>query len=116
MIGRTLQEILNEKGTNVNELAKKIDVSPQTLYSIIKRDNMKADIDVLIKTCIVLDVNMERFYGSYKDEYLATRTQSDPDEILRTYYSLDMEDRLEVRGIIKYKLTDKKYKKKENLA
>ena len=116
MIGRTLQEILNEKGTNVNELAKKIDVSPQTLYSIIKRDNMKADIDVLIKICIVLDVNMERFYGSYKDEYLTTRTQSDPDEILKTYYSLDMEDRLEVRGTIKYKLADKKYQKKENLA
>ncbi|HBN00865.1 MAG TPA: hypothetical protein DD384_06625 [Firmicutes bacterium] len=40
----------------------------------------------------------------------------DPDGILEKYYSLDMEDRIEVRGIIKYKLTDKKYQKKENLA
>lgn len=33
----------------------------------------------------------------------------DPDNILEKYYSLDMEDRLEVRGIIKYMLKDKKY-------
>lgn len=116
MIGRTLQEIIDEKGTNVNELAKKINVSPQTLYSIIKRDNMKADIDVLLKICVVLDVSMDRFYGTYKEEYLSMRTLNDPDEILKEYYSLDKEDRIEIKGIIKYKLANKKYQKKENLA
>lgn len=117
MIGKTLQEIIDEKGTNVNELAKKINVSPQTLYSIIKRDNMKADIDVLLKTCIVLDVSMDRFYGSYKEEYLSKRTYNDPDEILKEFYSLDRDDRIEIKGIIKYKLTAEKYKtKKKSLA
>ena len=38
MIGKTLEKVLKENGTNVNELAKKINVSNQTLYSIIKRD------------------------------------------------------------------------------
>lgn len=54
MIGTTLQQLITEKGTNVNELAKKIKISPQTLYSIIKRDNMKIDFDVLLRICDAL--------------------------------------------------------------
>lgn len=65
MIGKTLQSILDEKGMNVNELAKIINVSNQTLYSIIKRDNMKIDFDILLKICSALNVNVERFYNDY---------------------------------------------------
>ncbi|MDR1003259.1 MAG: helix-turn-helix transcriptional regulator [Oscillospiraceae bacterium] len=65
MIGKTLQEILDEKNMNVNELARTINVSNQTLYSIIKRDNMKIDFDVLLKICAALNVNVERFYSDY---------------------------------------------------
>lgn len=65
MIGKTLQAIIEEKGTNINELAKKIGVSNQTLYSIVKRDNMKIDFEVLLKICSVLDVSIERFYADY---------------------------------------------------
>lgn len=65
MIGKTLQALIDEKGTNVNELAKTIGVSPQTLYSIIKRDNMKIDFDVLLKICKALDVPVDVFYNDY---------------------------------------------------
>ena len=65
MIGKTLKIILEEKGMNVNKLAKLIDVSPHTLYSIIKRDNMKIDFDVLLKICNTLNVDVERFYSDY---------------------------------------------------
>ena len=65
MIGKTLQAILNERGMNVNELAKLIGVSNQTLYSIIKRDNMKIDFEVLLKICNALNVSVERFYADY---------------------------------------------------
>ena len=65
MIGKTLQHLLDEKGTNVNELAKIINVSPQTLYSIIKRDNMKIDFEILLKICSALDVEVEKFYQEY---------------------------------------------------
>lgn len=65
VIGKTLQQILNEKGLNTNELAKMIGVSNQTLYSIIKRDNMKIDFEVLAKICSALDVDIERFYSDY---------------------------------------------------
>lgn len=65
MIGKTLEKVLKENGTNVNELAKKINVSNQTLYSIIKRDNMKIDFELLLKICNALNVNVERFYNDY---------------------------------------------------
>ncbi len=68
MIGKTLQEVLKENGVNVNELANMISVSPQTLYSIIKRDNMKIDFEVLLKICSVLNVSVERFYSDYLNE------------------------------------------------
>lgn len=67
MIGETLQKILDEKGTNANELSKMIDVSSQTIYSIIKRDNMKIDLEVLLKICKALNVSVERFYADYCD-------------------------------------------------
>lgn len=67
MIGKTLQNLLEQKNINVNELSKMINVSNQTLYSIIKRDNMKIDFEVLIKICKALNVSIEYFYSDYKD-------------------------------------------------
>lgn len=64
-IGKTLSDILDEKNRNPNELADKIGESPSTIYSIIRRDNMKVDIAVLAKICFELGVDMERFYIEY---------------------------------------------------
>ncbi len=64
-IGKTLSDILSEKNSNPNELAEKIGVAPSTIYSIIKRDNMKVDITVLASICKQLNVKMERFYNEY---------------------------------------------------
>lgn len=68
MIGTTLQHLLSAKGINVSELSRKIDVSAQTLYSIIKRDNMKVDFEVLLKICSALNVNPDVFYQDYLSE------------------------------------------------
>ena len=38
-IGRKLSILLDANNTNPSELAKKVGVSPQTIYSIIKRDS-----------------------------------------------------------------------------
>lgn len=64
-IGKTLSDILMEQNRNPNELAEKIGESPSTIYSIIRRDNMKVDITVLAKICSELNVSMERFYNEY---------------------------------------------------
>lgn len=65
LIGKVLQEVLGEKNINVSQLSRMINVSNQTLYSIIKRDNMKIDFDVLLKICKALNVDIERFYADY---------------------------------------------------
>lgn len=64
-IGKTLSEILKEKGSNANDLAERVGVSPSTIYSITKRDNMKVDITLLARICKVLNVEMQRFYDDY---------------------------------------------------
>lgn len=60
-IGKKLDVIMKEQGTNANELAQKIGVAPTTIYSMIKRDSKKADIEVLIKISKELGVEPEYF-------------------------------------------------------
>lgn len=64
MIGTRLKAVLDERNVNVNELSRRIGVSAQTLYSIIKRDTNKIDFDILLKICTELDIPVELFYGS----------------------------------------------------
>lgn len=97
MIGTTLKNILDQKGITANELARQIDVSNQTLYSIIKRDNMKVDFDLLLKICDALDVDIEIFYKDYLSEKQKNNISIDKqpplqnEEVLNssTDYSLD---------------------------
>lgn len=60
MRGSMLKEILVEQGTNVSELARRLNVSPQTLYSMVKRDNQKVDFDLMMRICSELKVPVER--------------------------------------------------------
>ena len=60
-IGYKLDELLKERNMTVTELARKIDVAPTTIYSIIQRNNKKVDIDVLIGISKILGVNVEYF-------------------------------------------------------
>ena len=64
-IGKTLSDILAEKGSNPNEISERTGIPSSTIYSIIRRDNMKVDITILAKICQVLNVSMERFYNEY---------------------------------------------------
>ena len=61
-IGYILDELLKEKNINVNELARRTNISPSTLYSIIRRDNMKVDLDILMKIARELKVSVDYFY------------------------------------------------------
>ncbi|WP_052446732.1 helix-turn-helix domain-containing protein [Candidatus Soleaferrea massiliensis] len=60
-IGTTLQLLIEKQHTNVNELARTTGISAQTLYSIIKRDNMKVGFDILIRLSDALDVDIDYF-------------------------------------------------------
>ena len=60
-IGKKLDDLMKMRGTNANELAKKVNVPAQTIYSMIKRDSKKADIEVLIRIARELGVSTEYF-------------------------------------------------------
>lgn len=60
-LGSKLSELMEQSGTNANELARRVGVSPQTIYSIIKRDNKKIDIEVLLKIANIFGVKAEYF-------------------------------------------------------
>ena len=65
-IGKKLEQLLEASNMNANELARKIDVSPQTIYSMIKRDSKKADIEVLLKIADIFGVSAEYFVYEQK--------------------------------------------------
>lgn len=60
-IGDKLNSLLELRERNINELALAIDVSPQTLYSISKRNNTKVDLDILQKIADELSVTLDYF-------------------------------------------------------
>ena len=61
MRGSTLKRILVEQDVSVSELARRLDLSPQTLYSMVKRDSQKVDFDLMLRICRELSVPVERF-------------------------------------------------------
>lgn len=88
-IGKTLSDIMRERNENPNSLAEKIGVSPSTIYSITKRDNMKVDISVLARICKVLNVPMERFYNEYINSKEQQTFSADDKILIEKFRSLD---------------------------
>ena len=62
-IGKRLEELIIYRGTNVNKVARAAEISPQTIYGIIKRDNTKVDINILMSLARQLDVTLDFFSG-----------------------------------------------------
>lgn len=79
-IGNKLNELLKERNMTVTELARKINVAPTTIYSVIQRNNKKIDIDVLLNIADVLGVTAEYFRESQKSESVTLAAHFDGDE------------------------------------
>ena len=98
-IGAKLELLLQEHHINDNELAKKINVAPTTIYSMIKRDSRKADIEVLLKISMELGVSTEYFCD---DEFLTSDSKKEPSyEDLKTLIArngkeMSIEEKLEL--------------------
>lgn len=86
MRGSMLKQILKEQDTNINELARRLNVSPQTLYSMVKRDNQKVDFDLMIRICAELNVPVERMC---EDVSLPSMPDSEEYRMLSRYRRLD---------------------------
>lgn len=79
-IGKRLSDLLTARSENVNSISNQIGVSPQTIYSIIKRDNMKVDFDVLMKLSKALNVSVEYFYEPQISQSAQTVSSSEKTE------------------------------------
>ena len=122
-IGSTLQELLTLRGTNVNELAKQINISPQTLYSIIRRDNMKVDIDVLARISECLHVNMEYFYNQSLDKKkfpelteVSPGNDKNKQELLQIYDELNADGQTNMMTYAQFLSSQPQYKKCQNIS
>ena len=78
-IGYKLDTLLKDREMTVTELARRVDVAPTTIYSIIQRNNKKVDIDVLIKIAKTLGVNTE-YFSDLSDEPTTIAAHFDGDE------------------------------------
>lgn len=58
-IKNRLSVLMQERKTNANDLAVKINVSPSTIYSIMQRDSNRIDIDLILKIAHALDVTAD---------------------------------------------------------
>lgn len=76
-IGTKLSMLMDANQTNANELAKRVGVSPQTIYSIVKRDSKKADIEVLLKIADIFGVTVEYFVDENPPQTLAAHFNGD---------------------------------------
>lgn len=106
-IGEKLQALIIEKGTNANELAQRANVPTSTMYSIIKRNNTKADIDVLIRIANILGVPVEYFSEEQSVwSPLASQAEFTEEEValIKKYRQLDNDGRFRINKAIEAEL------------
>lgn len=66
-IGDKLQKAIAKRKTNINDVARRANVNPSVLYSIIRRNSKSVDINVLIAIANILGVPVEYFSDNYED-------------------------------------------------
>ena len=93
MIGSTLKRLLADRRMTVGELSRRVDVPAQTLYSIIRRDNMTIDFAVLLRICAVLDVPVDVFCSDDALSAAPGGPSADEWALLRSYRALDASGR-----------------------
>lgn len=90
MRGSMIKEILIEQGTNVSELARRLNVSPQTLYSMIKRDSQMTEFDLMMRICAELKIPVERMC---EDIEVPSLPDNDEWQLIQQYRKLDKSGR-----------------------
>lgn len=100
-IGEKLERLLKLRSRNVNDLSAATNISPSTLYSIIRRNNMKVDLSILQsiadELCVTLDYFAERSqdYQS-KDEYELLQNYRGLNELGKSKVNEQIEDLLSI--------------------
>ena len=81
-VGKKLDEILKSRGLTQKEVADKAGIKPQTLNNLITRDSARADIQILLKICKALSIDMSVFDEDALEEFYqdhpTTRSELSP--------------------------------------
>ena len=64
-IGSIIKQYMDLNNTNCNKLSEQTGISRNTLYSIINRDNMKIDFEVMVKICHALNITLDDVYNTF---------------------------------------------------
>ena len=68
-VGKKLEEIIKHKGLTQKEVADRAGIKPQTLNNLITRDSARADIQILLKICKALSIDMSVFAEDALEEF-----------------------------------------------
>ena len=99
-IGEKLEKLIIEKGRNPNELSSATGIPYGTIYSIIKRNNTKIDLDALQALCKELGVTINYFVGCDTDEAQQEALSYDEEQMLGKYHALDDMGKESVDGVL----------------
>jgi len=102
MRGSKLKEILAQKGITVSELARRVDVPQQTLYSMVKRDNQKVDFDLMVKICTELNVPVESMCEGIN---MPSMPDAEELELVSRYRNLDNSGRRLIDLVLDHELS-----------
>lgn len=88
-IGDKLQELIDKRHRNVNDVARSTGVPASTIYSIIRRNNTKVDLEILQvladELCVTLDYfsdsssKQQGYYLNDETAKLAQEIYDDPE-------------------------------------
>ncbi len=96
-IKNRLNELLQERKMNANELASAINVTPSTIYSMLQRDSARIDIDLIMKISHALGVTADELLS---EEIAAAAVEAPLDstkaKLLKMYDSLNQEGRMKL--------------------
>lgn len=91
-IGAKLQQAIDNNKTNVNDVAKRANVNPSVLYSIIRRNSKSVDINVLIVIANILGVPVEYFGDNYNNSLTnESQLMKNEKDLLKGYRQLNAE-------------------------
>ena len=100
MVGSILQQLLQERQLSVRELSRLAQVPAQTLYSIIKRDSVKVNPELLQRLSQALQVPVQRFYPALDEPAPVPHPSEEEWELLHRYRNLDAPGRRVIRAVL----------------
>ncbi len=91
-VGKKLEEIIKHRGLTQKEVADRAGIKPQTLNNLITRDSARADVQILLKICKALEIDMSVFEEDAIKEFYEDHPRAEKTEML--FASTDNEIRI----------------------